>query len=642
MDQFKQFDISDVFNEINDPLFIIESEEIIFFNRYFIDNFIETSHFWRKVILDEEVVKELDVFFATGKVPSNAFLPSIEPKTKGVQIYGWSFTNLPSSYSDRFLIVRAHDMKSLFEENRKREVNEEILKSEEKYRTLVEESTEIIFSLSETFELAYISPNVRQFLGYEAQEVIGTNIFDYLNPEDIDVFQSLGEKTHDFLAENQHLEFRVKHINGDYRVVSSNGRMIEEREGKERFYTGVARDITELKQTQRELFHAKEKAEQASLAKSQFLSIVSHEIRTPMNAVIGLTHFLMEESPRPDQLENLKTLKFSAESLMALINDILDFNKIDSGKIELENVSFDLRVLINRIVHSCSFQAKEKGLKISAEIDGEIPQGLTGDSVRISQILNNLISNAVKFTEKGEVKIVVKLVETNENKCQIKFKIKDTGIGIPEDKMESIFEAFTQASSATTRKFGGSGLGLAIVKRLLELHDSKIKVYSKVNVGTIFEFELNFKSVDENCITNSRQLEYTKKSLEDVSVLVAEDNLVNQILIKKFLKKWNVGNLIIASDGQEAIEEFDQGEFDVILLDIQMPVLDGFSVAKMIREHKNSSKRKTPILILSATSYHENKDEIEQLGINDFIEKPFTPEGLYEKLTEHLKSKDRS
>ncbi|WP_339869540.1 ATP-binding protein [uncultured Algoriphagus sp.] len=641
MDQFKQFDISDVFNEINDPLFIIESDEIIFFNNYFIENFMKTSHLWREVILEEKVVQELDAFFKTGKIPSNAFLTSIEQKAKGDKRYGWSFTNLPSSYSDRFLIVRGHDMRSLLDQQRLEEINEELLKSEEKYRTLVEESTEIIFSLSETFELAYISPNVRQFLGYEAQEVIGKSIFDYLNPGDIDVFQSLLEETHDFLAENQHLEFRIKHKNGDFRVVSSNGRMIQDREGKDRLYTGVARDITELKQTQRELFHAKEKAEQASRAKSQFLSVVSHEIRTPMNAVIGLAHFLMEENPRPDQLENLKTLKFSAESLMELINDILDFNKIDSGKVELEHVSFDLRVLINRIVHSCSFQAKEKGLKISAEIDGEIPQSLVGDSVRISQILINLISNAVKFTEKGEVKIVVRHVQTIENKCQIKFKIKDTGIGIPEDKMASIFEAFTQASSATTRKFGGSGLGLAIVKRLLELHESEIKVSSKVDVGTVFEFELSFPSVEENSIENSGHLVYSNKSLAGVSVLVAEDNLINQILIKKFLKKWNVGNLVIASDGQEAIDEFDQGEFDIVLLDIQMPVLDGFSVAKMIRENGNKSKCNTPILILSATSFHENRDEIVKLGINDFVEKPFTPEGLYEKLTEHLKSKDR-
>lgn len=641
MSQFKQFDISDVFNEIKDPLFIIEAEEIIFFNTFFIEKFISISNSWREVIKDEEIVKSLDDFFETGIVPKRSSLKSIKLKVFENQDYEWSFTNLPSSYSERFLIVRGHDVRFLSKKYLKEQkVKEELLKSEEKYRTLVEESTEIIFSLSDSLELNYISPNVKQFLGYDAEEVIGTSIFNYLNPEDIDVFQSTVTEVSRFLTENQYLEFRVKHKNGEYRIFSSNGRMVREGESNKRHYTGIARDITEIKQTQKDLLLAKERAEHLSLAKSQFLSVISHEIRTPMNAVIGLAHFLMEENPRPDQLENLKTLQFSAENLMALINDILDFNKIDSGKIELENVSFDFRVLINRIVHSYSFQAKEKGLKISSEIDVEIPQKLVGDSVRISQILNNLLSNALKFTDKGQIRTIMHLVRAKGNECEIKFRIEDTGIGIPEEKIESVFEAFTQASSATTRKFGGSGLGLAIVKRLVELHGSQIYVTSTVDVGTTFEFVLKFNSVEENSLAITEQVEYKQKSLHDASILVAEDNLVNQILIKKFLNKWHVEKLVIASDGQEAIDKFEQGDFDIILLDIQMPVMDGFAVAKWIRENSDVKKRETPILVLSATSYHEIKDQIEENRINDFIEKPFTPEGLYAKLTEYLKSKD--
>jgi PAS domain S-box-containing protein len=517
-----------------------------------------------------------------------------------------------------------------------------LLKSEEKYKTLVEESTEVIFSLSDTLEIDYISPNIRQFVGYEADFVIGTSIINYLNPEDLDAFQSMGGDVSDFLAKNQYLEFRIKNLLGDYRIFGSNGRMVFEKETDKSFYIGVARDITELKQTQKDLFHAKERAEQASLAKSQFLSIMSHEIRTPMNAVIGLAHFLMEDNPRADQLENLKTLQFSAENLMVLINDILDFTKIDSGKIELEQAPLDLEVLINRIVHSYSFQAKEKGLNLSTTIDSNIPKNLLGDSMRISQIVNNLVSNAIKFTNKGLVQVILKLVASQDNECKIAFRIEDTGIGIPNDKMISVFEAFTQASSSTTRKFGGTGLGLAIVKRLVELHGSKIQVSSTLNVGTIFEFTLNFIIVEEDSFTQTQDLEFNKKSLQKASILVAEDNLVNQILIKKFLKKWHVGSLVIASDGQEAIEEFQRGDFDIILLDIQMPVMDGFEVAKCIREHEDANKRETPILVLSATSHHEIKAEMSEAGINDFIEKPFTPEGLYRKLTEYLNWKELS
>jgi len=522
------------------------------------------------------------------------------------------------------------------------QTEENLLKSEEKYRTLVEESTEIIFSLSEKFDLSYISPNVRQFLGYAAEDVIGKSILNYLNPEDLDVFQSMLGETLDFLAENQYLEFRVKHIDGHYRVFSSNGKMVNNREGGGRNYTGIARDITELKQTQKDLFHAKERAEEASRVKSQFLSIMSHEIRTPMNAVIGLSHLLVEENPREDQLEILNTLQFSAENLMVLINDILDFNKIDSGKVDLEHVSFDLRVLINRIAHSYSFHAKEKGLKISAEIDAEIPNTLIGDSVRISQIMNNLLSNAIKFTNEGQIQLYLQLVNASNNECEIKFGIKDSGIGIPEDKLISIFEAFTQASTDTTRKFGGTGLGLAIVKRLVELHDAKIKVSSALNVGTVFEFTLKFTSVEENNLAHTQQLENIERSLHDASILVAEDNIVNQILIRKFLKKWHVGTLVLASDGQEAIDEFNNGLFDIVLLDIQMPVMDGFAVAKLIRENKDSNKAQVPILVLSASSYQEIKEEMEESGIDDFVEKPFTPADLYQKVTEYLKPKDRS
>lgn len=643
MKQFNQFDISDVFNEIKAPLFIIESEEIIFFNKFFTEKFKEIPFAWKSSITEEEVVKSLEEFFETGIVPENTFLNKIKPKEGNATDFEWSFTNLPSSYSEKFLIVMGHAVKLPPKKHEKKtKTREELLQSEEKFRTLVEESTEIIFSLSDTLDFYYISPNVKQFLGYEAEEVIGTSFLNYLNPEDLDVFHSIGVEISDFLNENQYLEFRIKHKNGTYRVFNSNGRMVGEHEQKNRFYTGIARDITGLNQVQKDLYHAKERAEQASLEKSQFLSVMSHEIRTPMNAVIGLAHLLMEENPREDQLENLRTLKFSAENLMSLINDILDFSKIDSGKIELEKSPFDLRVLINRIVHSYSFQAKEKGLKIRTDIDGEIPEMLIGDSVRISQIINNLLSNAIKFTDRGQIKTVLQVIHADHQSCEIKFCIEDTGIGIPEDKVNSIFEAFTQATSDTTRYFGGTGLGLAIVKRLVELHGSEIKVSTSLNQGSTFEFTLKFKNVEIKSDEHSQQLEYKEKSLHNASILVAEDNLVNQILIKKFLKNWHVGQLVIASDGQEAIDQFQKLDFDIILLDLQMPILDGLSVAKLIREDSDSHKSQIPILVLSAASEQDIKSEMNQLSINDFIEKPFTPEALFSKITEHLNSKDLS
>ena len=519
------------------------------------------------------------------------------------------------------------------------EAKSNLLQSEEKYRTLVEESTEIIFSLTETFDLYYLSPNVSQFLGYTAEEVLGHSIFEYIHSDDLNIFQLMVSSTNDFLAENQFLEFRLRHKGGGYKVFNSNGRMVERKQDSKRYYTGIARDISRLKEAQLELLVAKERAEQASIAKSQFLSVMSHEIRTPMNAVIGLSHFLIEENPRPDQLENLRTLQFSAESLMGLINDILDYNKIDSGKLELESVPFDLRNLINRIVHSHSFQANERALKISAEIDGGIPNQLIGDSVRIGQIVNNLVSNAIKFTERGFVRISLQLEKTEGLFCFIHFAFEDSGIGIPEQKLETIFEAFTQASSATTRKYGGTGLGLAIVKRLVEIHGGEIIVTSIQNEGSTFEFTIKFEFVEEGQNSYIGESSNLPKSLEKASILVAEDNAINQILIKKFLTKWNVGKLTVASDGQEALDEFEKENYSLVLLDLQMPVLDGFSVARSIRKNPDKTKRNTPILVLTASSFQEIKGEMEEIGINDFVPKPFTPEGLYEKLTQYLQTK---
>jgi PAS domain S-box-containing protein len=518
----------------------------------------------------------------------------------------------------------------------------DLQQSEEKYRRLVEESTEIIFSLTEAFLLQYVSPNVKQFLGYDSEEVIGRSIFDFLNPDDLGIFQEMLEETKDFLAHNQFLEFRLRHKNGEYRVFSTNGKLIEDKSGIHRYYTGVARDISKLKETQRELFLAKERAEQASQIKSQFLSVMSHEIRTPMNAVMGLAHFLMEENPRPDQLENLKTLQFSAENLMALINDILDYNKIDSGKVELEQAQFDLRNITYRIVHSHSFHANEKSLRISCEIDEAIPEFLIGDSLRIGQIVNNLVSNAIKFTETGFVKISILKEFLKENYVDIKFVFEDSGIGIPENKRKSIFEAFTQASTSTSRKYGGTGLGLAIVKRLVELHGGEIEVRNRKGGGTVFEFTISFEIVDVKKMEAEKSSLISKnRSLQNASILVAEDNAVNQILIRKFLTKWKVGNLVIASDGREALDEFNAGDFNLVLLDLQMPELDGFEVAKAIRNHSDLQKQNVPVLALTAASFKEIREDMRISGMNDFIPKPFAPEVLYEKILKHLALKDQ-
>lgn len=520
--------------------------------------------------------------------------------------------------------------------NEEYQAKEDLKKNEEKYRRLVEESTEIIFSLGPDMTMTYISPNVQQFLGYSSDMVIGKKLTEFLHDDDLVAFAEKSLSEPDYFQKTQYHEFKLRHKDGSFKIFSSNGKLVSDEEGNLIYYTGIARDITKLKEAQKELFVAKEKAELASNIKSQFLSIMSHEIRTPMNAVIGMAHLLIEDQPRPDQLENLRTLQFSAENLLGLINDILDYSKIDSGKVELEKVSFELNNVFNRILHSYSYQAREKSLEILFESDPSLPKNLIGDPVRLGQVVNNLVSNAVKFTEHGNVKIRLTNEKEDDNFISIRFDFEDTGIGIPEEKLDLVFEAFTQASAATTRKYGGTGLGLAIVKRLVELFGSKIKAYNRSEGGTRFTFTIIFEKPKSSDILSPKGHEDGYKILHKTSILVAEDNLVNQIMIKKFLNKWGVGEVVIANDGNEAISAFEKKNFDLILLDLQMPDKDGFQVAEFVRSFPDPKKKNIPIIALSASSLIEVKEQLEKVGMDDYIPKPFNPDNLYTKILKIL------
>lgn len=514
-------------------------------------------------------------------------------------------------------------------------VKKALEKSELKYRNLVEESTELIFSINSSMELSYVSPNIKQFLDYETFEFTSGAFVDFLHPDDHKFLADYRDPM-EYFEKNPSFECRLKHKDGTYRVFSSNGKLIRDDQGKIRYYLGIARDITRLKETQKELFLAKTRAEEALRAKSQFLSVMSHEIRTPMNSVIGLSHLLLEDNPKEDQLENLRTLQFSAENLLGLINDILDFNKIDSGKIELETVVFEPAHLLNRIVHSYAYQIREKALEIVMDISPDLPQYIVGDPVRIAQILNNLISNAVKFTKNGTVKISISPVTRTDRTVLIHFEVSDTGIGIPESKLDTVFEAFTQASSDTTRKYGGTGLGLTIVKKLIQLFGSDIHVKSEPNQGTTFWFDLKF-DIAKQAKSEDQLTAGPLKNLNNVSLLVAEDNIVNQVLLRKYLIRWGVGNIQFAVNGEKAIQMYEEADFDILLLDLQMPVMDGFDVSRRIRkmEQEESSKR-IPIIALTASSYSEVKEQIHEAGMDDYVSKPFVPANLYAKITKYL------
>jgi len=357
---------------------------------------------------------------------------------------------------------------------------------------------------------------------------------------------------------------------------------------------------------------------------------MSHEIRTPMNAVIGFTHLLLQHDPRPDQLEYLNILKFSSENLLVLINDILDFNKIEAGKLEFEEVDFNLSRLIDNIRLAQLQRAQEKNVKLKLMMDEDLPNAVIGDPIRLGQILTNLISNAVKFTKEGKVVISATLAEAQKDHTIIDFEVADTGIGIPPEKLDTIFESFTQASSDTTRKFGGSGLGLTISKRLLELMGSKITVKSEVDKGSVFSFSLRLKNSNKQLAPVLESINNIK-SLKGTRLLIAEDNQINVLLAKQFMKQWDV-DCDVAENGVIAYQLIQTNNYDLVLMDLQMPEMDGYQTTEKVRKLQGDKYAKLPIIALTASAMLDIKDKAFESGMNDYVSKPFNPDDLYRKI----------
>jgi signal transduction histidine kinase/CheY-like chemotaxis protein len=383
------------------------------------------------------------------------------------------------------------------------------------------------------------------------------------------------------------------------------------------------------------LEEASKKIEQGARAKSDFLATMSHEIRTPMNAILGMTNLLMIDNPRKNQIEQLEILDFSAKTLLALIDDILDFSKIEAGKIEFEDIEFELNRMVTTIIETFRVNADKKGIELKARYGKGVPRKVTGDPARLTQILNNLLSNAMKFTEEGGIELKINLIEEDEDRKRLQFAVKDSGIGISPDRKETIFESFTQERSDTKRLYGGTGLGLSISKELTELQGGKIWVESELGVGSTFYVEIDFGSVEDTETVEKEETVVSKEgaSIEGIRVLVVEDNVVNQKVMQRFLEKWNI-NLTIANDGQEAVDIMKQHNFDLVLMELQMPVMDGYEATSIIRKMDDSAKRNVPIIALTAAALKEVKEHVFASGMNDYITKPFNPtelKGMFEK-----------
>jgi two-component system, sensor histidine kinase len=381
------------------------------------------------------------------------------------------------------------------------------------------------------------------------------------------------------------------------------------------------------------LNRAREQAEQGLIAKSDFLSTMSHEIRTPLNSVIGMSHLLLKSEPREDQAEKLEVMLFSANNLLSIVNDILDYNKIEAGKITFESIEMDLASIARNIVKGLQISAQDKNIELKLDVDPALKNKVIGDPTRVSQVISNLVHNAIKFTQVGYVKVGITVREQTDKQITLQVEVQDTGIGISVDKQKMIFERFTQADSSTSRGFGGTGLGLAICKKILELQNSNLHLESREGQGSKFfftqTFEKSIRTIEQKEHDDSLPKE-EDKPLTGMSILLVEDNPMNVLVAQSFLHRWGA-SIDVAVNGQEALDKLDLSKHKLVLMDLHMPVMDGYEATRRMRADGIT----IPIVALTADLPREIEDEVKETGVDDIVVKPFLPDELYRKVLSH-------
>jgi PAS domain S-box-containing protein len=517
-------------------------------------------------------------------------------------------------------------------------------------RSIIEASLDPLITISMDGKITDMNQATVNISGLSREELKGSDFFDYFTePQKArKVYKEVF--AHGFVADSP---LTLRHKAGKLTDVLFNGSVYKDDRGKVIGVVVVARDVTEQKRIATELTEAivfaelatgfaeeaKVKAENATQiaenavkSKQQFLSNMSHEIRTPMNAIIGFTKVVLKTDLSAKQKEYLTAIKLSGDALIVLINDILDLAKVDAGKMTFQQIPFKLALSISAMLHLFETKIQEKNLILIKEYDNNIPEVLVGDPVRLHQIILNLVSNAVKFTTSGEIRVGVHLLDEDSEKVNIEFSVKDTGIGIAENKIEKIFENFQQASSGTSRLYGGTGLGLAIVKQLVEAQDGTISVNSKLNEGSVFSFVLCFMKTQAEAEVESEIIELDAE-IKNIKVLVVEDIPINQLLMKTLLDDFGFER-DVANNGKIAIEKLQAKPYDIILMDLQMPEMNGFEATEYIRNTMNSN---IPIIALTADVTTVDLAKCKAVGMNDYIAKPVDEKVLYSKIVGAIK-----
>ena len=434
-------------------------------------------------------------------------------------------------------------------------------------------------------------------------------------------------------------EFRLRKKDGSYCWILSRGRVMEWKEDKPVRVVGTHIDITRIKYLSEELKIARDEAEAATKAKGDFLANMSHEIRTPMNAIIGLNHLLSRTEMSNKQKDYVNKVSHSATGLLGIINDILDFSKIEAGKMDIEKIDFELNDVFDNLLNLVGEKVRDKGLKLIIDTDKDVPPFINGDSLRIGQILINFVSNALKFTEKGEIKISCNLVSQENDSAVLKFSVKDSGIGLSKEQQNKLFQAFTQADTSTTRKYGGTGLGLSISKRLAELMGGSVGVEGELGLGSTFFFTISCK-VLKTIISKSKINISTEllKSIRGASILLAEDNEINQQVAVELLE--TEGFFVdVADDGKIACGKIEQKEYDLVFMDLQMPNMNGFEATGRIRKELN--KKELPIIAMTADAMTGIEEKVKDAGMDDYVTKPIDLNQLWKSLSQWIKPGDR-
>ena len=498
------------------------------------------------------------------------------------------------------------------------------------FKSIVEDGSDMVMVVDYDGIIRYHNNSLR-FYGYPGKELLGKNFFDLIHPDETKKVKN-GFKTSIKKEFNRAVEFRFKGKDGHYRSFEFNSLNLKHREGIDGLILDC-RDITQRKKDAEALILAQQ-------AKEQFMANISHELRTPINGIAGIASLLAGGAPPEEARTYLNAIRSAAENLKVIINDILDISSIESGKLTFEKIGFNLEDLVSGLEGTFSVQAKNKNVNLFFEVAPETHRIYFGDPVRLNQILINLIGNALKFTQKGSVSLMVSLHASEKETCELKFEVKDTGIGIAADKLSKIFERFSQADSSVTRKYGGTGLGLTIVKQLVELQRGSIRVSSLEGVGSVFTVVIPYETssdLKQQFKKSNPTADASNKLLKNLHVLLVEDNDINQLYAGSILKSWGT-KFDVAENGFVALEKLKTIKPDLILMDVQMPVMDGFEASRSIRLG-DESIRQIPIIALTAHANQSIINKCTESGMNDYIPKPFTPGELQDILMRYTGKK---